>query len=236
VAFHACHRAIVRGKVEGLAAGEDDVEPAERARAGERARRRLALAGRFAWQSGEPVVVACAGLSGTGKSAVASLIGEATGWRVLSSDVLRRRTAPRAGRDRYDPAARAAVYDVLRHEVEGALTARESIIADATFLSRAERDRLARTARGLGSRHVFVECVADERVVRRRLEARHATSISEARFDVYVAQRRDREAFGDDEPVLRIETSGAIERVRRALIPGLWAWRQGRPIERAPAA
>ena len=71
IPFHACHRAIVRGKVEGLAADDEALDADERRQAGDR------LAG--ALRAGEPlrlaerrsVVIACAGLSGTGKSTVA---------------------------------------------------------------------------------------------------------------------------------------------------------------------
>lgn len=227
VPYHACHRAIVRGKVEGLAADDPGIAAAARERAADHARRKLALAGRFAWRSGDPVVIATTGLSGTGKSAVAGLIAEATGFRVVSSDVVRHEAG---GRRSYTAAARADVYAVLRREVERALEARESIVVDATFNARAERDRLAHTVAGLGRRHVFVETIADEAVVRRRLDARAATSVSDARWDVYLRQRAEREPLGADEPAVRVDTAATLETARRDLIPRLWHWRQGRPI------
>jgi aminoglycoside phosphotransferase family enzyme/predicted kinase len=236
VPYHACHRAIVRGKVEGLAAGEAELEPGDRERAAMRARAAFALAGRFAWRSGDPVVIASVGLSGSGKSAVAGMLAESAGVRVLSSDVLRRATTPQGAPRVYTVVARESVYATLRREVERALGARESVIVDATFLARAERDRLARTVRGFGWRHVFVECVADEAVVRRRLEARDASSVSDARWDVYVQQRATADPLAADEPVLRVDTSGTLEAVRRTLVPRLWDWRQNRPTARdAPA-
>ena len=227
VPFHACHRAIVRGKVDGLAAVDAAIDDAARGAARDRARRLFALAGRFAWRSGDPVVIACAGLSGTGKTAVAGLVGEATGFPVVSSDVVRR-----AAEDdpRYDAASRQQVYDRLRAEVERALGTRESIVVDATFLARRERDQLARVAEGYGRRHVFVTCEADEAVVKRRLDARDATSVSDARWDVYLGQKRQRDPYGDEEPVLRLDTTRPLEAVRADLLPRLWHWRQGRPL------
>jgi uncharacterized protein len=229
VPFHACHRAIVRGKVEGLTAGDAQIAPAGHDAAAARARALFGLAGRYAWRSGDPVVVACAGLSGTGKSAIAAALGEATGFRVAGSDVLRRQAAP-SGAARYALAAREAVYALLREQVDAALTARESLILDATFLARAERDRLAHTVAGYGSRHVFVACEADDATVRRRLDARDATSVSDARWDTYVAQRRARDPFGDGEPVLRVDTGGTPSAARAALLPRLWRWRRHRTI------
>jgi aminoglycoside phosphotransferase family enzyme/predicted kinase len=234
VPFHACHRAIVRGKVDGLAARDPAIPDAERDAAAARARRLFALAGRFAWRSGDPVVVACTGLSGTGKSAVATMLGDTTGFRVVSSDVMRRENTPPGGM-RYTADARAAVYARMREAVDVALTNRESVIVDATYLSRTERDRLAHTVACYGRRHVFVECEAREDVVRRRLDARDASSVSDARWDTYLGQRRTREPFGDDEPLLRVDTGGALATARAALLPRLWQWRQGRPIAADPA-
>jgi hypothetical protein len=224
--FHACHRAIVRGKVEGLAAADAAIDADARRAAEARARGFFALAGRFAWRCGDPVVIACAGLSGTGKSAVAGLIGEATAFTVVSSDVVRRRAG---ATPHYDPAARAAVYARLRDEVDRALVARESLVVDATFLSRAERDALARVVHGYGRRHVFVACEADEAAVKRRLDARGATSVSDARFDVYLAQKAEHDPFAADEPVLHLDTARPLDAVRADLLPRLWHWRQGRP-------
>jgi aminoglycoside phosphotransferase family enzyme/predicted kinase len=226
IPFHACHRAIVRGKVEGLAAADEELDADERRRAAERSRALFALAGRFAWRSGDPVVIACAGSSGTGKSAVAGLLHGATGFAVASSDVLRKAS----GTPHYAPDARHAVYDRMRSAVETSLVARESIIVDATFLERAERDGLARVAAGYGWRHVFVACEADEATVKRRLDARDATSVSDARWETYLAQRAHADPFGSDEPVLRIDTTGALADVRATLLPPLWAWRNGRPL------
>jgi hypothetical protein len=117
--------------------------------------------------------------------------------------------------------------------MERSLGARESVILDATFLERRERDHLARSVHGFGRRHVFVVCDADEAIVRRRLDARDARSESDARWGVYLAQRRDGDLFTDTEPVLRLDTGREAAVVRDDLLPRLWAWRQGRPIARA---
>jgi hypothetical protein len=228
--YYAAHRALVRAKVEALASREAEVGATDRAAAADRARAKLALAIRFAWRSGEPVVIACAGLSGTGKSTVATMLSATTGFRVVSTDVLRKADVPRRMPD-YGAAARGAVYAELRRQVERALAADDSVIADATFLTRPERDRLARSVRGYGRRWLFVECTASEAIVRVRLDARDRSSVSDARFDVYLAQRDARDAFGADEPVIVVDTShgGAV---RADLVPRLWAWRQGRPVAR----
>jgi predicted kinase len=100
---------------------------------------------------------------------------------------------------------------------------------DATYLARHDRDRLARVVRGYGWRHVFIACEAAEAVVRERLDARDASVASDARFDTYLAQRSDRDLYGGEEAVLRLDTGRPLEAVRHDLLPRLWAWRQGRP-------
>ena len=77
----------------------------------------------------------------------------------------------------------------------------------------------------------FVECRADERIVRERLEARQSTaSLSDARWDTYVAQRTEWEPFGPDEPHFAVDTGGPLAAARRAAIGRLWPWRQRRPF------
>lgn len=233
--FYACHLACVRGKVGGMKAAEPEVEPSDRARAEAAARRHFALAVRHAWAAGGPAVVACAGLSGTGKSTLAEALAEATGFVRLGSDAIRKRDSPGTpavaayGETLYTPAARAASYAALAAEADAALAARQGVVADATFIRRADRDRLAAVARAHRRPLLFVECRADEAVVRRRLEARTAaSSLSDARWDTYLSQRAEREPFAAGEPVVDVDTGAAPTAARAAAMRWVWRWRQGR--------
>lgn len=230
--FYACYRACVRGAVEGMKSSEPEVPVADREAARERARGYLALALRYAWRTEGPALVVCAGLSGTGKSAIANALAEATGYAHLSSDTLRKRgphggtptTAP-YGEALYTPEARAAVYHALYDEAERALRSGRGVIADATFLRRSDRARLARVAADCGRRHVFVECCAPEQLVRARLDARlDSVSESDARWQTYLGQREEREPFGPDESHLVIETEKDLETTRGRVLERLWRW------------
>jgi hypothetical protein len=237
VPFYACYRACVRGKVEGLASRESEVDPADRAAAAERARRHFALAARYAWSAGGPAVIACAGLSGAGKSTLAAALAAASGFALVGTDALRRqrasgRPAAPAAYDAgsYTPEARAAVYQILGAEVAAALDAESGVVVDATFMERAERRRLVEIARRRRAPVVFLECRADEAIVRARLGGRaEGTSLSDARWDTYRAQRARWEPWGEEATHLVIETSGAAARARAEAVARLWRWRQGRP-------
>src|SRR5262245_50527330 len=145
LAYYGAYRACVRGAVEGLKAAEPEVDSTERAAAVTRARQYFALALRHAWRAQGPALVVCCGLSGSGKTALATALAEATGFAHLSTDLLRRE-APCAGPARYAPAARAAVYARLCDEADATLAARGGVIADGTFIRRVDRGALAAVA------------------------------------------------------------------------------------------
>jgi aminoglycoside phosphotransferase family enzyme/predicted kinase len=232
--FYAAYRAIVRGKVEGLESAQAEVDAGEREAARQRAVRHLAVAVRKAWEDGGPFVIACTGLAGSGKTTLATALAATTGATHLASDAIRKRadgstvpTVAPVDAGRYTPAARAATYEALVAETEAALAAGRSVVADATFLAVAERALLRAAAERRGCPLVFVECRADETIVRARLEARVGTrSLSDARWDTFLAQRERREPLGADEPCLTVDTSGSVERAHAAAIPLLWAWRR----------
>src|SRR5262249_14071382 len=208
--FYCAYRACVRGAVEGLTSRSPDVDRAERDAAAERARRYFDLAQRYAWEAQGPAVFACCGLSGTGKTALAEALAEATGFLHLSTDTLRRHEARCAvPADLYAPAARAAVYARLVGEAERSLTSGRGVVADATFIRQADRDALAAAAGRRGSPCIFLECTTDPEMVRRRLDARQGGP-SDARWATYLEQRANRDAFTPEEAHRSVDTSARL--------------------------
>jgi len=239
--FYACHRAGVRGKVEGLKSRETEVESADRDAAAARARRQFALAVRYAWSVGGPAVIACCGLAGTGKSTLARELATTTGFGLLATDAIRKRAGDRPavapyGAGLYEPAARAAVYETLCADADAALAAGRGVVADGTFVRRADRDSLASVAERRRCPLVFVECRAPEAIVRERLAGRDlAPSLSDARWDTHLAQRRAWEAFSESDPRVVVDTGATLASARAAAIRRLWPWRQRRPLDGPPA-
>jgi aminoglycoside phosphotransferase family enzyme/predicted kinase len=233
--FYACYRAAVRGKVAALESDQAEVAPADRAAAAARARRYFHVAVRHAWSADGPAMIACAGLSGTGKSTLAAEIAAVTGFVPVASDVVRRRGAggrPAVapyGAGGYTAAARATTYEALAAEVDRTLEAGRGAIADATYLRAADRQRLAAVARRHRRALVFVECHADAAVVRERLAGReHGPPLSDARWDTYLAQREGQEPLGEGEPHVIVDTTAGLAAARASALRALWQWRRGR--------
>ena len=228
----------MRGAVEGLKAAEPEVEAAERVAAATRARQYFALAQRHAWRAQGPALLVCCGLSGSGKTALATAVAEATGFAHLGTDVLRRQEAlcpgPAAfGIGRYAPATRAAVYARLCDEADAMLAAGCGVVADGTFIRRTDRGALAAVAARHGRPLLFLECEADAATIRRRLDGR-IEGPSDARWSTYLRQRKERDPFGSDEPHRTVDTTGHLEDVLEEVLPALWRWRTAQMTPAAP--
>lgn len=104
-----------------------------------------------------PLLIAIGGLSGVGKSGVAKalapMLGGPAGARILRSDALRKRLlglsfTERAEESAYAPERQAEVYRELCARAHDALDGDASVVADATFRARLQREAVAHTARG----------------------------------------------------------------------------------------
>ena len=214
VPFYQCYRAYVRGKVDSLTSAEPEVEPEERAAARDRARRHFELAYRYTWAY-RPCVVVIAGLSGTGKSALAAALQVRTGFTHINSDVVRKRLAGLPAATRVTGAAATALYSVEHSErtyerlftdAAQCLDAGRGVILDATFQLRRGRAAARALAYGRGVPFLVVECRCPEGDVRERLARRTAAgdSPSDADWEVYLEQRRRFEPFTTDEQADRL--------------------------------
>ncbi len=136
------------------------------------------------------------------------------GWALFSPDTLRKRLAqlnpsqPQAdafGQGIYTREWTARTYDALVKEAGRALADGRSVVLDATFLRRADRQAAARQAAAFGSGTIFVECVCPRAIALERLAQRWqsrlakaqegASRASDARPDLYDAQAAAWEDF-----------------------------------------
>ena len=89
-----------------------------------------------------------------------------------------------------------------------ALAADKTIIVDATSLDRKRRTALLEAARQVGAPALILACDAGISTLEDRVLTREARNQdpSDAGVEVLRKQLRERDLFGDDEPVLEIRT------------------------------
>ena len=225
VPLYRAHCALVRAKVMVLAADER-------------------AAGRFGFSEflgaaahslapRHPVLVVFTGLSGSGKTRLATQLAPLLGAIHLQSDVERKRLAgmkpgQRSGSaleaDLYAPAATDHLYAYLEDCAAQLLADGWSVIVDATFARRDKRARMRELALRLGVPLHVIACQAPEEVLRRRIEERAAlrTDASEADAAVLDWQLRHAEPLLPDErlPVVHIDTSTQLTEDALASLAG----------------
>lgn len=226
---YEAYRAVVRAKVSTLRALQDD---ALRRRAVADCRRYLDWARRRIRPAPRHLAITC-GLSGSGKTWLAQHLGHRLHWLLVRSDVERKRLAglgplddsrssPGAGI--YAPEFNVRTYERLLECADAALAADESIVVDAAFLRRHERQRFRDLAGRRGVDFIVLHCHAPTDVLRQRVETRlrGAADASEADLGVLARQPSCWEAFdvAETPAVLEVDTSApgavadALRRVR----------------------
>ncbi|HRF00076.1 MAG TPA: AAA family ATPase [Pirellulaceae bacterium] len=211
--FYLGYRALVRAKVERirqlqqLGVAIDGRTPLPEADASTGTY--LDLAESYARPSA-PRLTITHGLSGSGKSTEAARWVERQGAIRLRSDATRKRLlglAPEASSGdpsiAYSSAMTERTYDELVAVARRILADGWSVIVDATFLRRRERDRFVALATEFGLTCGIVDCQAPPDELRRRLAMRTGDA-SEATLEVLERQLVDHDPLADDELARRI--------------------------------
>ncbi len=233
--FYKTYRAIVRGKVAGLKALGHEVPDREREAARIESRRYYQLALQYAVTNDRPMTIAVMGRVGTGKSTQARMLGEALGWRVISSDETRKKLAGVPLHERGDDAARRRLYaddvsrktyDAIVREAAQELSNGRGVVLDATFSRRNDRDDLRRSVRDWPL--TFAEIVAPDDVIRERLSDRDKSStvVSDARLSDFESLNQRYEAPDASDPtdgfrLARITSAATPAATQRLLLTRL---------------
>jgi len=209
--FYLAYRAFVRGKVTAFRLLDPRIPEKEREAAATTAKRYFRLArgyvlrGRLA-----PTIIVFCGLMGTGKSTLARQLSFEAGADVLVSDMIRKELAglPPTERCReeynrgiYSSGFTRDTYEEMFRRMENISCAGHSVVADASFSRRGERDRVREIARKSGAQCVFVHVACDEETMRRRLTARREdpSAISDGNWELMLRQRADFEPLSPGE-------------------------------------
>jgi len=194
--FYAVYRALVRAKVAAIRlkqAQDGDNE----------AMAYLALAERL--MAPPPVrLVITHGLSGCGKTIASSALLQSdphASTLRLRSDVERKRLAGPLDGGMYASNAHARTYARLRELADLLLGADWSVIVDATFLKRADRETFRALARDAGAAFSILAPLATPAQLRERIQARSALGhdASEATLEVLAQQIQTIEPLAADE-------------------------------------
>ncbi|MFS8979592.1 AAA family ATPase [Cupriavidus necator] len=200
--FYLAMRALVRARVLLERACQQHAAGASMAPAQVEAGRLLALAWRCLSRRRGPMVL-MHGLSGSGKSTVAAQISEAGAMVRVRSDAVRkslhRGVAPTSGW--YAASETTRTYRRLLAVCRLGCRAGFPMIADATFLVRAERERFAAQALRLGVPFAIVTCEASPETLRARIaaRARAGRDLSDADDGVLAWQMRVQEPLTEAE-------------------------------------
>jgi uncharacterized protein len=171
---YVAYRAFVRAKVACLRARQGDGQAAAEA---------WQLAGMALGhlRAGAVTLVLAGGLPGTGKTALAGALADRLGFTVLSSDRIRKELAGVPAEQRCAAPWRAGIYTAARTEraysellsrAGQLLALGESVIADASFISPAQRAAAVAAAAVAHADLVQLRCTAPAEVAAQRLAAR----------------------------------------------------------------
>lgn len=232
LAFYGAYRAMVRAKVTALELATLTRDARQRSALLERLAQHLDHASDRLSTAGGRMLILC-GVSGSGKSYLATELVPALGAVRLRSDVARKALAGLAPGQRsgsgmdgglYTTERTDAVYGLLQ-ELGAALTAQgETVIIDATCLQRRQRDGLIQAARGAGAMPRILYCTASRSVLEERVRRRRRSGGDPSEADEAVLARqleRVEEPVAEEAPVLRIDTAEAFD------IDALVDWLQG---------
>lgn len=188
--FYEVYRALVRAMTDGLGKRSPDEAPRPDY---------LAFAADWAAsQQGNARLLITHGVSGSGKSTVASQLLRAAGAIRIRSDVERKRLfglgpldpSSALGLDIYTEQATRDTFESLRHRARAALQAGYPVIVDAAFLRRDERRQFQALAAELQVPFSILDCQAGPTTLRQRVVARAAWAKDASEADVEVLERQ----------------------------------------------
>ncbi len=223
--LYIAYRATVRAKVAAISAADGD-----RWNRAEVDRARALLAQAVAHLRRATVrLVVVGGLPGTGKTTLAHRLAMATGWPVLSSDVVRKRLAgldPEAdasaafGAGIYSDVMTATVYEALLEEAELHLVLGRSVIVDASWIRQCWRDAAREVAERSLAEYLPIRCRVPEDVARARISrrARAGAQPSDATASIHDEMATALEPWTD---AVSVDTSAGVEEPLQVILEAI---------------
>jgi aminoglycoside phosphotransferase family enzyme/predicted kinase len=198
--FYKCYYAYVRGKVMSFRLGESSAGQEDREEEISAASRYFDLAYTYSARLEKPTLILMAGLTGTGKSVRADFLAPRIGAEIIRTDVLRKEMLHMAPTERHHDVFGTGIYseEITRKTYDRALklaseklTGGKSVIIDASYKSRADRQEALAAAEKLKADFFTIECTCPENIIKERLALRMSDKgeASDGRWEIYRAQK-----------------------------------------------
>lgn len=204
--YYQIYRAMVRAKVAGLRLTQNEKELSHHL---QEIHSYLTLAEQYT-QPQSPKLIITHGLSGSGKTVISKKISLATDLIHLRSDVERKRyfgfsenaktqSDPNAGI--YSQESTDDIYSHLLEQSKKLLSAGYSVLVDATFLQRQQRNLFRSLAHELATPFIILYCTAENETLQQRVQLREkeGKDASEATEAVLITQQQNQEPLNADE-------------------------------------
>lgn len=193
--FYLAGRATVRAKIGAIRSSQPGLSPAAAAQAQASGRSYLDLAGTLL-RTRQPALIISHGLPGSGKSTLALEMLERRQAIRLRSDVERKRLFGLAalersssGQDMYSAAATRQTYAHLQRTARQLLAAGWTVIVDAAFLHRQERNAFRQLAQQMAAPFAIASTRAEPAILRRRIRQRSALGTDPSEADIAVLEK-----------------------------------------------
>lgn len=216
--FYFSYRACVRAKVDLLRAKQ--MSASDRSESLNEVKEYLALAESRLSLFGPPLLIVVRGLSGVGKTTLATELAQELAAEHLSTDVLRQSMATDSNEARYSLESRHRVYDEMLSLANGHVKNGLNVVLDGTFLTSSLHEAVAEIAERNDAKLLFVNCTCDEDLAHQRIASRReeGVSLSEATESVHSQQQQEWEPVAGSLSSITVDTSLPIEELVDAVI------------------
>ncbi|MEX1301070.1 MAG: AAA family ATPase [Desulfotignum sp.] len=231
--FYKCYRAMVQVKVYHLQMeqmpAQEDPGKAEHAH---KMDLYLNLAYQYAVKMACPVIWVVCGMIATGKSTVAGKLASLFSIPCIRSDELRKSlfenpsdNVAQTGFEQgmYTPEAASLVYGKMLTTAQADLENGRSVILDATYRNRKERQDLLQLAADTGTNIIFIECRCPDREIQKRLKNReHQSTVSDARLEHFKAMKKRMDPFDhlSEDVHMPVRTDQPLDKIMEILLTG----------------
>jgi hypothetical protein len=216
--FYLVYRALVRAKVDAIRLAQAGMDAQERHGIATELSGYLSLAQAYTKQTGTQLIITH-GLSGSGKTTLTQGLLEKLSVIRIRSDVERKRLAglqakqsgrAEPGQGIYSKAFTDRTYEYLLEQATNILDAGYSVIVDATFLDKEQRDRFRQLAAAKGVAFFILDFVAPAEVLRQRIKLRSGDA-SDADIQVLERQLAKSRPFTESEQPFVVSVDTVVE-------------------------